>query len=162
MQAWFQQLAPRERLFVSIAAALVLLLLVVTLGVRPIVSNTIQGQKRVVDRMDLLSEIERVAARIGPQSGSAPSARGVGNQSLVVVIDRTTRETGLAPYLKRNQPDGATSIRLRFENAPFDALVEWLGDVKSQQGLVVTSASIDKTAQTGRINSNLTLSRGGG
>ena len=161
IKEWFRQLAPREQLLVGVATALAIFTLIVTLGVRPIVSNTTRGHERVADKRQLLSELERVAERIGPQTGTGQAAPGAGNQSLVVIVDRTTRSSGLAPYLKRNQPDGAASIRLRFENAPFDAVIEWLGIIKNQHGLQTTAANIDTTSAAGRINCNLTLSRGG-
>ena len=162
MKEWFYKLAPRERLLVSIAAVLAGITLIVMLGIRPIISNAAKGHERVSDKRELLFEIERVAKRIGPQNGSGKGAPGVDNQSLVVIVDRTTRSHGLAPYLKRNQPDGSSSIRLRFEDAPFDAVIEWLGIIKNQHGLITTAANIDKSGVAGRINCNLTLSRGGG
>ena len=161
MMEWFRKLAPREQLLVGIAAVLTAITLIVTLGVRPIISNSVKGQERVADKRELLHEIERVAERIGPQTGSNRVTPGAGNQSLVVIIDSTTRSNGLAPYLKRNQPDGADSIRLRFEDVPFDAIIAWLRAMKNQHGLLATAANIDRSGTPGRINCNLTLSRGG-
>jgi len=158
MKQWFTQLAPREQLLVGIAGILVILTVIVTLAVRPIINKAVRGHESVANKQVLLSDIDRVAARIGPQTG-ATSTSGNGNQSLVVIVDRTTRSYGLATYLKRNQPDGATSIRLRFENAPFDAVVEWLGTLQNQHGLRATAANIDTTSATGRVNCNLTLAR---
>jgi general secretion pathway protein M len=162
MPEWFQKLAPRERILVSIAAVLAGITLIVTLGIRPIISNVISGHERVADKRELLFELERVAERVGPQFGTGRAESGDGNQSLVVIIDRTTRNIGLAPYLKRNQPDGANSIRLRFEDAPFDAVIEWLGVIKNRHGLMTMAANFDTASATGRVNCNLTLSRGGG
>ncbi len=162
MKEWFRQLAHRERILVSTAAFLTGVLLIVTLGVRPIIKNTTQGHERVADKRELLSEIDRVAERVGPQTGSNRQASGAGDQSLVVIVDRTTRSSGLAPYLKRNQPDGTDSIRLRFEDVPFDVVIEWLAEIRLQYGLVTLAANIDTSGSAGRINCNLTLTRGGG
>ena len=161
MKQWFEQLAPRERLLVSIAGALLLLTLIVTLGVRPIMSQSKRGHELVIDKRALLTELQQVAARLGPQTGGAQAAPSGSSQSLVLVVDRTTRSAGLAQYLKRNQPDGDTSIQLRFENAPFDTLVTWLGDLQSQHSMSVTTANIDVSQQSGRVNVNLTLTRAG-
>lgn len=161
MKAWFDQLDARERLLVSIAALLALFALIVMLGIRPIVTQTARGQARVSQKQQLLSEVERLAERLGPQTGGTEiAAANGGGQSLVVVVDRTTRANGLAPYLKRNQPDGANAIRLRLENAPFDVVIEWLGLLSAQYGLTATSVNIDTAGAAGRINCNLTLSRG--
>jgi len=162
VREWFYKLAPRERLLVGTAAVLTGILLIVTLGIRPIVSKTTRGHEHIEDKRKLLSEVERVAERIGPQTGSNRGTPGIAGQSLVVIVDRTTRSSGLAPYLKRNQPDGANSIRLRFENAPFDATIEWLSSIKSGYGLIVSAANIEAANTTGRVNCNLTLTRGGG
>lgn len=162
MKTWFDQLDARERLLVSIAALLAVFALIVVLGIRPIMQQTARGEARVSQKQQLLSELERLAERLGPQTGGAEiAAADGGEQSLVVVIDRTTRANGLAPYLKRNQPDGANAIRLRLENAPFDVIVEWLGLLSARYGLTATSANIDTAGAAGRINCNLTLSRGG-
>jgi len=161
MKQWFNQLESREQILVTVAGILGIFTLIITLGVRPIINSTTTGYERIEEKRQLLSELERVAERIGPQNTRGQASSGTGNQSLVVVVDRTTRDHGLAPYLKRNQPDGTSSIRLRLENAPFDAVIEWLGVVRDQHGLRITSANIDKASETGRINCNLTLSRDG-
>ncbi len=161
MRTWFEQLDARERLLVSIAALLVMFALIVLLGVRPIVTQTARGEARVSQKRQLLTEVERLAERLGPQTGGGAIATSGDGQSLVVVVDRTTRANGLAPYLKRNQPDGANAIRLRLENAPFDIIIEWLGLLSAQHGLTATAVNIDTAGVAGRINCNLTLSRGG-
>ena len=162
MKAWFEQLAPRERLLVATAGILVIIALIISLGVRPMLNQSKRGQQLVEDKRQLLGELRDVAARFGPQRGGAQTPVQGGGQSLVLVIDQTTRSSGLAQYLKRNQPDGADSIRLRFENAPFDTMVAWLDGLQSRHGMTITSANIDTAADAGRVNCNLTLARPGG
>ena len=162
MKEWFDQLDSRERLLVMIAAGLLVFTLIVVLGIRPILAQSDRGQKMVEDKRELLSELSEVAARIGPQSGGSKTPVAGGTQSLVLLVDQTTRSSGLAANLKRNQPDGTSSIRLRFENAPFDSLVTWLANLQTQHGMTVTSANIDGAAEPGRVNCNLTLTRPGG
>jgi len=161
MREWFVQLAPRERLLVAVAAALLVVALIVLLGIRPIVNQSKRGHELVADKRELLAELRDVAARFGPQRGGTQTVGAGGDQSMVLVIDQTTRSAGLAQFLKRNQPDGTSSIRLRFENAPFDTLISWLSGLQQQNGVSVTSANIDVAAEPGRVNCNLTLTRPG-
>jgi general secretion pathway protein M len=161
LREWFEQLAPRERVLVLIASGIIVLALIVVLGIRPIISQSKRGHELVEDKRELLTELREVAARLGPQSGAASPVGGNSTQSLVLVIDQTTRSSGLAQHLKRNQPDGADSIRLRFENAPFDTLITWLNTLQNQHGISVTSANIDSAPQAGRVNCNLTVARQG-
>ncbi len=160
MREWFEQLAPRERLLVSIGGGLTIVLLAVTLGIRPIMNKTSRGHELIDDKQSLLNEISRLAVRVGPQGG-VQTENLVNAQSLVVLVDRTTRERGLASSLKRNQPEGTSSIRLRFENASFDTLMEWLSELQNQYGLSTTAANIDMSSVAGRVNCNLTLERTG-
>lgn len=161
MKAWFEGLEQRERLLVAVAGVLVIIAVLVLGIIRPIAGQTSRGLERVADKRDLLVELEQVAQRIGPQGGGVTPGNAVNTDSLVVVVDQTTRSAGLATYLKRNQPDGATSIRLRFENAPFDTVVEWLAELEAKYNLSATSANIDMASENGRVNCNFTLARVG-
>lgn len=161
MRAWFAGLAPRERVLVSLAAALTAVALVVIGGVRPLLASRTAAASQLADRQAVLADIEKVAARFGPQSAAAGAPAQPSGESLVVLVDRTTRARGLAPYLKRNEPDGNTSIRLRFENAAFDDLAGWLAELQTSQGIGVVSASVDPGEAPGRVSANLQLSRAG-
>ena len=141
---------------------LLVVIAIIVLGiVRPISSQTTRGHEIVADKRELLNDLERLAERLGPQQITMSPVTAGNTDSLVLVVDQTTRNAGLAPYLKRNQPDGDSSIRLRFENAPFDTIVEWLAELESRYGLSTTSANIDMAAATGRVNCNFTLARSG-
>ncbi len=160
LRDWFQKLAPRERWMVLAAAAFALIALVYALALQPLYAARSRAAADVEAKRSLLGEIEQVARRFGPQAGAAPVV-APGADSLVVVIDRSTRERGLGGNLKRNQPEGANGIRLRLENAPFDDLTAWLAEVQASHGLAITSASFDPTGEPGRVNSNLVLERVG-
>ncbi|MFW2403263.1 MAG: type II secretion system protein GspM [Gammaproteobacteria bacterium] len=161
MKEWFEQLEQRERMLVMIAAGFTVFALIVILGVRPIMNQSKRSHELVADKRELLTELNDVAARLGPQRGGSQASAASSSQSLVLVIDQSTRGSGLAQYLKRNQPDGTSSIRLRFENAPFDTLITWLQGLQNQHGVSVTSANIDTASAAGRVNCNLTLGRVG-
>lgn len=155
LREWFDKLAPRERWLVLAAAAFAAFALVYALGVQPLYSARDRAALAVEQQRSLLSDIEQVARRFGPQGSSGPAVPS--GESLVVLIDRSTRERGLGVYLKRNQPEGTSGVRLRLENVPFDDLAIWLADVQTRQGLAPVSASFDPTDDPGRVNSNLVL-----
>ncbi len=156
LREWFDRLAPRERWLVLAAGAVAVFALVVGLGLQPLYAARGRAAAEVEAKRTLLNDIEQVARRFGPQGAGASAVAPTGD-SLVVVIDRSTRERGLGANLKRNQPEGAAGVRLRLENAPFDALAAWLVDVQSVNGLAITSASFDPTGEPGRVNSNVVL-----
>lgn len=158
MKDWFTQLDARQRILVMSAAALFVVAVIFIFGIRPVLSSAERNQQLIADKESLLVELTQAAERLGPQTRDTQS--GNRNQSsLVVLVDQTTRNHGLSGNLKRNQPDGANSIRLRLENAPFDALVPWLSELQNSHGLSAASANIDTAQSPGRVNCNLVLSR---
>jgi general secretion pathway protein M len=160
LQQWFDKLAPRERWMVMGGALFALVALIFAAGIRPVYQARDAAASRVAEQRSLLTDIEQVARRFGPQSAAAGAPTGSG-ESLIVLIDRSTRERGLSNYLKRNQPEGNDGVRLRMENAPFDELLLWLSEVQSRQGLAAISASFDPAGEPGRVNANLVLSPAG-
>lgn len=160
LRNWLDQLEARERLLVLLAGALLIVAVVVLGGLRPLLDRADRNAQRVSDQEQLLGEIEQVAARLGPQRGEAANAAA--GDSLVLLVDRSTRARNLGGYLKRNQPDGDTAIRLRFERAPFDDLMAWLSELQNQHNVGVVSANIDASNENGRVNCNLVLSRPAG
>jgi len=157
---WWEQLAPRERLLVAICGAFIVFALIWTMLIRPLYSGSAQLQEDVVSKQAQLANLQELASRITPGSPNQARSGPNRNDSIVVIIDRTTRERSLADYLKRNQPEGASGVRLRFENAPFDPLVEWLGELSDTYNMVTISANFDD-AGAGRVNCNIVLERQG-
>jgi len=159
LREWFDKLAPRERWLVLAAAAFAVFSLVFVLGLQPLYSARNRAALDVEQQRSLLNDIEKVASQFGPQGDSGPSVPS--GESLVVMIDRSTRELGLGAYLKRNQPEGAIGVRLRLEDVPFDDLTAWLATVQTKHGLAAVSASFDPAGEPGRVNSNLVLELAG-
>jgi general secretion pathway protein M len=128
--------------------------------IRPIYGGSAQLKDDVATKQAQLANLQEQASHINPGNQGRSQTRPGNNDSIVVVIDRTTRERSLANYLKRNQPEGNTGVRLRFEGAPFDPLVEWLGELNRTYGMITVSASFDE-AGPGRVNCSLVLNRSG-
>lgn len=156
----FASLAPRERMLVFAAAALGLFALLYALGIRPLLVSQRQAREDLEEQRAVLADIERVAARFGPQPGAGQQAAArPGEDSLVLLVDRSTRAAGLAAYLKRNEPEGNTGIRLRFEDAPFDELITWLARLQAEHAVGVVAATADPGQEPGRVTANIQLGR---
>jgi type II secretory pathway component PulM len=87
----------------------------------------------------------------------APSSNG---ESLLVIIDRSARESGLASALSGSEPGSGGNLSVRLEKAPFDVLVGWLARLAQQNGVTVDSAIIEKSGTPGLVNANIVLHTG--
>ncbi len=158
MKDWFGNLAPREQMLVALAGVLTVVVLIY-LGVwLPLDRANDRLETQVESQRELVTDLRQLRGRISaPSAGSAASAPG--GQSLVVVVDSTVRQRGLGTTLKRSRPLDGDSIQVSFENVAFDALVEWLGQLGSQHGIEIGSASFSNRAEPGRVDATLTLER---
>jgi general secretion pathway protein M len=161
MRSWFDALEEREKILVLTAAAFVLFA-VFWFGVWAPLDS---GQKSTAARVDTwklsLAELRPLKGQIQASATGQPVQAGQ-NQSLVVIVDNTLRQRGLYNSLQRSQPTPAgNGIRVEFENAAFDDMMLWLGDVNRQYGLQVQSGSFSIAAgeNPGRVNSTVTLER---
>ena len=159
MRDWFESLEPRERLFVSIGAAIVAIALLWGLIWAPLDRGHRELQQRVSTWERSLADIRPLASMPQPQSGSRPASTAGAAQSPVVIVDSTLRSHGLGQP-KRSQPT-PNGIRVEFENVAFDKLVVWLGDLSYQYGMEVQAGSLSAATSEspGRINASLTLER---
>jgi general secretion pathway protein M len=161
MRSWFESLADRERIFVLTGGASVVLA-AFWIGVWTPLDS---GQKSAADRVDTwrlsLAELRPLKSQIQASASGQP-VQATQDQPLVVIVDSTLRQRGLYGSLQRSQPTPTgDGIRVELENAAFDDLMLWLGDVNRQYGLLVQSGSFSVASgeNAGRVNSTLTLER---
>jgi general secretion pathway protein M len=89
-----------------------------------------------------------------------PPTSVANGESLLVIVDRSARESGLASALSGSEPGSAGNLSVRLEKAPFDALVGWLARLGQQNGVTVDSAIIEKSGTPGLVNANIVLHTG--
>lgn len=159
MRDWWNSLQPRERMFIAVGSVLLVAFLIFWLGLKPLFQNAGETRQRVAEKSALLADLRATASEMGDRSrltANLPSA----NESLVVIVDRSTRETGLATSLKRNQPVSDDEIRVRFENASFNQVMAWLGLLNSKYGIQIDNAAFETMTEPGRVQASLVLKRG--
>lgn len=154
---WLEGLAPRERQL-AYGAAVVVGMLVLYAGIALPLERMHARQSARVERKAADLAWMRVAA---PKvTAIAAQGVGAGSESLVVLIDRTGRESGLGSAVRDQSPSGANGLRLRLEGAPFDALVAWLVSLELRFGVSVSEATIDAATAPGLVNASITLTHG--
>ena len=158
MKEWFNGLAPRERIMVSLAAAVVVLALVYVAAWTPLSSSVSRLEQSVQEQLVLKQWMQQSASEVNRLRNTAG---GGDRRSLLAVVDQTSKQSQLAPAVKRLEPDGQELVRVTLEQASFDDLVRWLGNLQQSFGVSVIDVSIDRQADSGRVNARLTLKRSG-
>lgn len=159
----FYALKPRERALIGGGVALLVLVAAYMLGLRPFYAAVNARAERIAQKEGDLAWMRSVAGELAALSANAPAvSAGGGNESLVVLVDRTARECGLGSALTGQTPNGETGIRVRLEAAEFDKLLVCLGSLQQAHAVTIESASIDRTGKPGFVNASLVLTRPGG
>ena len=156
----FASLSARERAIVIGGAVLVLVVAVYMLALSPLYRALDARAERLDRKQADLSWMHSVAPELQSAGGATPVAAPTG-ESLVVLVDRTAREGGLAESLTGQTPTGNGGIRVRCENANFDTLVWWMGALVQRHGVFIDQATIDRGEKTGLVNASFVLTRAG-
>jgi general secretion pathway protein M len=145
----------RERRLVlgglALAAAILIFAVVI-----PLDRSVTHAHDRLARKRADLTWMQEVAPELAT-SAPPPAATG---ESLLVIIDRSARESGLGGALSGSEPAGPGSLSVRLGKAPFDTLVAWLARLAQQNGVSVEAASIEKTDTPGLVSAALVLHSG--
>jgi general secretion pathway protein M len=160
LRARYDALNERERRLALVAAGFTAIALFWLLLVLPLhtmhAKRSARVDKKSADLVWMREAAPQVAAARASGSSASPS-----NESLVVLIDRTARQAGLGSALRDQSPNGAHSLRLRLESAPFDSLVAWLALLQQQHGVAVETANVDVGSAPGLVNASVTVGQAG-
>jgi general secretion pathway protein M len=147
-------LSERDLRMLKIGGALAVVLLIFGV-ILPLDRNVSRAHERLSKKQADLVWMRSV----GPELASAP-VRATAGESLLVIVDRSAREAGLASALAGSEPAGADGLSVRLQKAPFDTLVAWLARLAQQNGIRVDTASIDNAGSPGIVNAAVVLHTG--
>jgi len=148
----YETLSPREQNLVKIGAAALAAILI--FGVLlPLDSSVTKARARVTKKQQDLVWMKGIAPFLAAQ---APAHQNNG-ESLIVIVDRSARESDLGKSLAGTDPSGTTGIQVRLEKAPFDSIIPWLSRLSQQNGVGVDGATIDGAGAPGLVNAAIVL-----
>jgi type II secretory pathway component PulM len=148
-------LSEREKRTLLIGAIAAVALLIFGILI-PLDRSVSHAQQRLARKQADLAWMQGVAPELA-NTAPPPSANG---ESLLVIVDRSARESGLAGSLSGSEPHGPNALSLRLEKANFDKLITWLARLSQQNGVSVDSATIDKAGGPGLVNAAIVLHSG--
>mgnify|MGYP000091253581 CR=1 FL=1 len=161
MKAWFAELQPRERMMV-IAGAIVLGLLIFYAAVwDPLVSGARNKAVAVEEQRKLLQWMQKSAEevkRLRPAGGAV--AQLPAGQSLLGVIDQTSKSANLGGAVKRVKPEGDNKVSVWLEEASFDDTMLWLENLQRTYGVQVDTIVIDRKNTPGKVDARIEFTGG--
>jgi type II secretory pathway component PulM len=143
-------LSERDQRTLKIGAAIAALLLVYV--IIQLDSSVASAHKRLLKKQDDLTWIRNN----GPELQGTASLRQTGSgESLLVVVDRSARESGLS--IVGSDPAGPGALNVRLQKVSFDTLIGWIGRLGQSNGIRVDNASIETAGSPGIVNASFVL-----
>ncbi len=158
MKQWFNQLAPRERraLIIGIVALggiiMYFMLWEPFTTERTQLENIISSQKATLDWMnETAAEVQQL------RNQSKTSSVKTRKQSLLSLIDKSTRTGALSKANKRIEPKGERQVRVNFKEVSFTELMRWLGQLHNQHQVQVSTITIEPQHTPDKVKVRLIL-----
>jgi len=155
MKHWFSQLAPREYRALIIGTVALGIMVGYLMLLEPLVTARLQLENVVAAQKNTWRWMNQAAAEVlqlRQQSSTAPQ-----KQSLLSLIDKSTRSGKLRKAKKRIEPKGTKEVRVRFEAVSFTELMRWLGQLYNQHQVQVSTISVERQQIPDKVKVNLTL-----
>lgn len=160
LRFWYQGLQQRERLQV-ILISIILLVTVFYIAVWEPVYKGLDEQKRLYNsQKNTLSWMQQASkeAQQLKTSGFSENRRN-SNQPVTLIVERSASTAGLKNNLVKLESSGKTGAQAKLEAASFDQILIWINALNKNNGIVITSANIERTDKTGAVNARLTFNR---
>lgn len=160
MKAWWENLAERERLLLSIGVLVMTLLLAYLFAVEPLQNELKTATAEHDAKITLFHRLKSAAAQAGDLrarqvvAGSLPD--GADAQALV---QESAAAAGLKEQVKDLGSGEAGGVRLSLEEARFDTALLWLAALRQQYGLRVETFGATRGSEAGNADIELTLGR---
>ena len=153
MKFSFETMSEREQRLVKLGAVAAVVILIFGVLI-PLDKSVSKAKTRITQKQADLVWMRGVAPVL---AASAPLHQGGNGESLIVIVDRSARESGLGSALAGSEPSGPGGIQVRLEKASFDAIIGWLSRLSQQNGIAVDGATIDSAGAPGIVNAALVL-----
>jgi type II secretory pathway component PulM len=152
LRQWFEARSAEEQRTLRLGAAGAALLLVI--GVLVPLQREVSA---LTARVGTLRQDLVWLRSMGPRLAATASLPASSSESLVVLVDRAARVTGIAGGMKASQQSANGTLNVQLERVSFDALATWVGQLSLYNGVQIDAASIESTGVPGQVRATLVL-----
>jgi len=152
IETWLDGLNPRERRLVIGGGAVLLVFMLYQLTWAPFANGVANMQGKINKQQQDLIWMQQAAEEVRSLQGGSGGRQTVHSGSLLGLIEKTARQRGLGSSIRKVQPEGQSGVRMWLDKVAFDAVLTWLDELQTKQGVVVTSFTAESINQPGRVN----------
>ncbi len=160
LKQWYNSLPQKEQWMVSGTGLLIIITLFYLIIWEPIHVGLQPEQKKQQSQNEILIWMQKAATEVRTlrASGSRGTVRDK-NKPTTLVIEQAINNAGLKPSVKKIESSGNNGARVTLNEASFNQILVWLNTLSTHNGILVTSANIERSDKPGRANARLSFER---
>jgi general secretion pathway protein M len=126
----------------------------------PIAAEKLLLAQKINVQQLAFQQLKKISAEAVALRKNNPDTVGNKNaQSLMAVIDSSSKQLEVKPAIKRMMPDGIAKVTLWLEGIAFDQLIYWLSVLETKHAITVDQIGISREqTKNGSVNAKLLLS----
>ncbi|WOJ98418.1 type II secretion system protein M [Congregibacter brevis] len=153
MKAWFERYTLREQVALLVMAFAVIAYLMAVFVVLPLGQAREDLSARNTATAEALLRVDAMATEIRALKNSQGSKSGSRSANLSASLNQSASRYALR--VSRLQPSSQGSVQLRFESANLEALLRWVYELETVQGLRIDDLSLSQTSSAGTVSATL-------
>ncbi len=157
LKARWESLQPRERVIISVAGVLLLLVIVYQFLFSPIHHGLSRLHTTVTENQQLLTWMANTQQHIHTLSKSSTSAQRVEQSSLLSTVDESVHESPIAAHVTALQQGTNQAVVIKFNNVNFDALTTWLISLRKEYNIEAKQVVITQISHDGEVQASIDL-----
>lgn len=156
LKDYLDGLETRERSLVIIAGLLILIIVPYQFMWKPFSESLVNSEIRIESQKKQFIKMQYQSQKIIQLRGAGNIVSQPGKQFLNNQIQTAAKRHGLTNNLKIKS-DAQDSIRVSLDNVPFDNVMNWLDQLVSGSGVIVSKLTVDRQPSLGRVNVSVYL-----
>ena len=137
-------MSPRERFLSVLAMVVVLFYGVYLFVVAPILADNIVLEQKIKAQQQAYQYLNNISTEVIRLRNQQPKMDNDEQRlSLMAIIDASSAEKDMKPFIKRMIPDETDTVTLWLENCSFDRFIEWMAVLEAEQGISVNQISVE-------------------
>ncbi len=158
MQQWFNNLTRQEQLMLLLGGGAVVVYIIYVMLLQPMSEKAESLELQNTVAAETLASVKNLAAEYNQLKKSGATSAGNQKSNLTRLIDTTVKSNNLV--MQRFQPSSSGDIQVRLENAVFNDVVAWLGELELDHLVVIKDLSITPGQGSGIVNVSVRLNPG--
>jgi len=157
---WYNKLQQREKNMLLAMSTLIIVTLFYLLVWEPVFKSTEQQLERLQSQTKVLSWMKGAETEINTirSAGQFISPKYT-SMSINALIERSAISAGIRSAINKMDSGKKQEIKVQLKSVAFDRLVQWLGKLQMEYGVIPKHLTINQTEKSGLVSCRITLEK---